>query len=177
MVLAATTLFLLTTSCVFGPCGGRWPWQVINPPSPAKPDTTYNVPAAHRFVGLRWDDGEPPDPKGTDALDSVNSFIATHGWHMHAGKLLFSELGENEKPIKGLPWKAVSDREFKPITHEGILYVPLRGFGTECDGIAYNPATNKFPDTINGFKPIGEHWYVWKQTMTPPSDRQYEEPK
>jgi hypothetical protein len=30
-------------------------------------------------------------------------------------------------------------------------------------GVAYNPNTNTFCSPIAGFKPVGQHWYVWAQ--------------
>ena len=106
-------------------------------------------------------------------MDAVNAFTATNGWNMYAGEaLIFIQAGSKEMAIKGLPWEVIKDRQFMAVTHEHILYVELRGFGGECDGIAYNPQTNKFPGTITGFKPIGDHWYVWKQTMRPDQDKE-----
>ncbi len=125
----------------------------------------YNFIVVHPSFGIGWDEVPAPTLKDTNAMDAVNAFIAANGWNMHTGLPLVAVM--QRKSINGLPWEEIKDHPFEGVTCEGILYIPLRGFGTESDGIVYNPGTNKFPGMINGFKPIGGHWYVWKQTMVP----------
>jgi len=129
----------------------------------------YNMFVVHPSFGMHWDDVPAPTLKGSNAMDAVNAFLAINGWNMHTGMPLLSVI--QTKPITGLPWEAIKDRQFGAVTHQGVLYISLRGFATESDGIAYNPRTNKFPTMINGFKPIGDHWYVWKQTMVSPQKK------
>jgi hypothetical protein len=121
----------------------------------------------HPSFGLGWDEVPAPTLRGTAALASVQAFVATNGWNMQTGRLLFTYGLEKVQPIRGLPWKAIKDREFSALTHGGILYIMLSGFHHDCSGVAFNPSTNRFPSSISGFKPIGDHWYVWKQTEIP----------
>jgi len=124
----------------------------------------FDQMVVHPSFGLGWDEVPAPTVDGADALATVRAFVATNGWNMQTGALLFTYGVEKSQPLRGLPWKAVKDREFTALTHNGILYVMLSGFHHDCNGVAYNPNTNRFPASISGFKPIGAHWYVWKQT-------------
>jgi hypothetical protein len=99
-------------------------------------------------------------------MTAVNSFVLTNGWNMQTGtlgRLAFTKM----KGIRGLPWKEIHDREFRAVTHNGILYVKLKGWHYNDSGVAYNPNTNSFARSITGFKPLGNHWYVWAQPEDP----------
>src|SRR5262245_37100162 len=112
-----------------------------------------------------WKKVSPPDIQGASALASVDRFIATNGWNMYtnSGAVLW-EYEERPKYITGLPWTAFSTNQFRAISRDGILYVLFdSGFHHDYSGVAYNPHTNRFPDCVRGFKPIGGHWYVWLQ--------------
>lgn len=117
--------------------------------------------------GLRWDGVPPPTIVGLHAMDRVDAFIATNGWNMEREDWRVIDMTDNDKPIRGLPWAVIQDREFQAVTHGGILYVMFSGWHHNCSGVAYNPATNAFPKRILGFKPIGEHWYVWAEADSP----------
>ena len=91
---------------------------------------------------------------------------------MHTGGIFFFAVGEKMRPLIGIPWKGLAQREYRAITCDGILYIPLRAFGPESSGIAYNPHTNPFT-TVNGFVPVGGGWYAWKQTMSPRDEQRY----
>ena len=110
--------------------------------------------------GLRWNDIPAPDFVDSNSMTSVRLFVNTNGWNMDTNEYFYFD-SESAKPIRGLPWYSIKDREFNGITHQGILYVLLRGWHHNLSGIAFNPNTNKFPDSINGFQPIGAHWYAW----------------
>jgi len=138
-------------------------------------DALYRMLVVHPAFGLGWDEVPAPNLKGVEAMKGVNSFVATNGWNMWTNEvLLFALPHSGERPLTGLPWKEIRDRPFPALTLGGILFVPWSGFGTECSGVAWNPNTNKFPSTINKFKPIGDHWYVWTQTQSPAGVQQYE---
>ena len=116
--------------------------------------------------GLNWDEVPAPTLVGSDAMSAVNSFVATNGWNMQTNDCIFDCISDdnndaNSKPIRGLPWAAIHEREFPTVTHDHILYVFFRGFHHDGHGVAYNPHTNNFAATIDSFKPIGEHWYAW----------------
>ena len=86
---------------------------------------------------------------------------------METNKSRVVEFSEHLKPIRGLPWEAIKDREFKAVTHQGVLYVVLKGWHHNLSGVAYNPETNTFAPKIRGFQPIGQHWYAWAQPEDP----------
>lgn len=116
--------------------------------------------------GIRWDEVPAPTLLGSNAMSAVNSFIATNGWNMQTNDWIFDIIpgGDNQeksKPIRGLPWAVIHEREFPAVTHDHILYVFFRGFHHDGDGVAYNPYTNHFAAGIDSFKPIGQHWYAW----------------
>lgn len=118
--------------------------------------------------GLGWDEVPAPTLVGSNAMSAVNAFVATNGWNMQTNNCIFDCIkdidgsdDDRSKPIRGLPWVAIHEREFSAVTHDKILYVFSRGFHHDGDGVAYNPYTNHFPATIQCFKPIGQHWYVW----------------
>jgi hypothetical protein len=95
----------------------------------------------------------------------VERFTATNGWNMYTnqGGVLWESLDTN-CVIGGLPWKRWSGQQFQALTRNGILFVLLDpGWHHDYSGVAYNPQTNRFPECIRGFKPIGDHWYVWMQ--------------
>ena len=97
-------------------------------------------------------------------MAGVSTFIVTYGrnsstnvedlWHW-----------DNLHPhyIQGVPWSRLESQQFPALTHDGILYVLLNpGWHGDYGGVAYNPQTNRFPKLDGfGFKPIGDHWYVW----------------
>jgi hypothetical protein len=114
--------------------------------------------------GLKWDEVPAPTLIGSNALTAVNSFAATNGWNMQTNNCVFDCIvddGTKSKPIRGLPWAAIREKEFPAVTHNNILYVFFGGFHHDGHGVAYNPHTNRFARSIDAFKPIGEHWYVW----------------
>lgn len=100
-------------------------------------------------------------------MTAVESFIATNGWNMHTGALVFTYGFDKPLPIRGLPWRSLKAKQFPALTHDGIFYVILDGWHHDCNGVAYNPKTNRFPPEIAGFRPIGDHWYVWAQPEFP----------
>ena len=121
----------------------------------------------HPSFGLAWDEVPPPTLTNAGAMRAVEAFIETNGWNMHTNRLVFSYGDEQTRPIRGLPWGVIKDREFPALTHRGVLYVVLRGWHHNLSGVAYNPNTNAFADAIAGFKPLAGHWYVWAQPDNP----------
>ncbi len=122
-----------------------------------------------------WQARSAPDIRGPSAMSAVMQFVATNGWSMHTGGVLFTYGGIKTLPLKGLPWKDLVSRELPAVTDGGILYVPTEWWHHDCNGVAYNPNTNRFPDWLAGFKPIGDHWYVWGQPEFPTKlTRRYE---
>jgi hypothetical protein len=116
--------------------------------------------------GLHWDEVPAPTLVGSNALSAVNSYVATNGWNMQTNGWVFDSASDDDnedksKPIRGLPWTVIHGREFPAVTHDGILYVFFGGFHHDGSGVAYNPHTNNFSGTVDAFKPIGQHWYVW----------------
>ncbi len=136
----------------------------------------FDVNWIHSSFGLYWDEIPPPTIRGSNATVAVDKFIAENGWHMVTNDWFFLlTMSERGKPIQGLPWDVIRGRVFKAVTHEGILYIPLRGYmPMGSSGLAYNPQTNRFR-VVREFKPIGEHWYVWSQTDNPSSERSFYE--
>ena len=115
--------------------------------------------------GYRWDTVPAPTMTGTNTMASVDAFIATNGWEMQKDGAVFSAFGSSqEKPIRGLPWAAIHEREFPAVSHGGVLYVFFNGWHHNNSGVAYNPRTNDL--VMPGFKPIGQHWYVWATSDT-----------
>lgn len=102
--------------------------------------------------------------RGANAMADVSHFIATYGWNSSTND---EDLGrwEDLQPqyIHDLPWSRLRNQQIQALTHGGILYVLSDpGWHHDYGGIAYNPQTNRFPEWDGiGFKPIGEHWYVW----------------
>ena len=121
----------------------------------------------HPILGTTWDAIPAPTLTGSNAMASVNTFIATNGWNMHTERLVFTFGEEHPKPIRGLPWEEIHSHEFPALTHSNILYVMLRGGHHSVHGVAYNPSTNAFAPAIRGFKPLKDHWYVWTQPDGP----------
>jgi len=116
--------------------------------------------------GLEWDEVPAPTMAGPDALAAVNSFVATNGWNMQTNDCIFDCITDDDnqaksKPVGGLPWTVIHEQMFPAVTRGGVLYVYFRGFHHDGHGVAYNPQTNQFAGTIDSFKPIGQHWYVW----------------
>jgi len=136
----------------------------------------FDATVVHPSFGLRWDEVPPPTLTDSNAMATVTAFVATNGWSMHTGNWAFHYPMIDLKPIRGLPWEAIRDREFPALTHQQILYVVFPGGGhNSYRGVAYNPSTNAFPPAIRGFKHIGQHWYVWTQPEDPiPLLQQYE---
>jgi hypothetical protein len=128
--------------------------------------TTAISVIALEFAVPSWDKVSGPDIKGVSALASVSRFVATNGWNLYTnkGSCITWEYLEPRYFITDLPWKASTSQRFQAVTSDGILYVLLdSGFHHDYTGVAYNPNTNRFDTCIRGFKPIGEHWYVWAQ--------------
>jgi hypothetical protein len=121
--------------------------------------------------GLKWDEVPAPTLVGSNALSAVNSYVATNGWSMETNSWVFDSITDDDKskPIRGLPWVVIHEREFPAVTHDGILYVFFGGFHHDGHGVAYNPHTNNFSGTVDAFKPIGQHWYVWAFDHEDPS--------
>ena len=117
--------------------------------------------------GLNWDEVPAPTILGSNAMAAIDSFVATNGWNMQTNDCIFDCISDDDnqaksKPVRGLPWAVIHEQEFPAVTHDHILYVFFRGFHHDGHGVAYNPQTNHFAATIDSFKPIGEHWYVWE---------------
>jgi hypothetical protein len=118
--------------------------------------------------GAAWADIPAPSLLDTDGMKAVRQFVGTNGWNMCGGILQFYPLTDKMKPLKGLPWPELAEREYQAITHEGILYVVLRGGGLWWNGVAWDPQTNGFPGSIRQRKPLGHDWYVWTQEGVTP---------
>jgi len=127
----------------------------------------FELMYVHPILGTTWDGIPPPTMTGSNAMGSVNAFIAANGWNMHDGRLIFTWGVDRPKAIRGLPWEPIHDWEFAALTHSHILYVMLRGGHHSVHGVAYNPGTNSFAPDIAGFKPLKDHWYVWAQPDDP----------
>lgn len=128
--------------------------------------TIYSVCIFCLFCGCgkRWDSACAPDIRRTNAMAAVETFIATNGWNMQSNGAPFETTGRHWQMISGLPWKSLNNQEFRALTQNGVLYVLTNpGWHHDSAGVAYNPQTNRFGPTIRGFKPIGDHWYVWFQ--------------
>lgn len=124
----------------------------------------------HPSFGISWDEVPPPTLTNPAAMAAVRAFIASNGWNMHTGWLSFGYIPDRDpkpKPIRGLPWEVIKDREFEAFTYGGILYVILGGGHHSLNGVAYNPSTNAFPPEITGYKPLAAHWYVWSHPEDP----------
>ena len=83
--------------------------------------------------GLKWDEVPAPTLMGSNAPSAVNSFVATNGWNMQTNDCIFDCLSDDDdraksKPIRGLPWAVIHEKEFPAVTHDGILYVFFGGF-------------------------------------------------
>jgi hypothetical protein len=132
----------------------------------------------HSSFGMSWDQIPAPTIRGSNATVGVETFIAEHGWNMltNATDFLFLiTLERRGKPLRGLPWDVLKERTFKAATHQGILYIPLRDhMPMGSSGLAYNPQTNRF-HSVRDYRPIGDHWYVWKQTDTASDERSWYE--
>jgi hypothetical protein len=148
--------------------------QKLDPSNADLSFTNAEAQASLRFVfesaivdpsfGLEWDEVPAPTLVGSNALSAVNSFVATNGWNMQTNDCIFDCISDGQAKstsISGLPWAVIHEQEFPAVTHDGILYVFFRGFHHDGHGVAYDPHTNHFAATIDAFKPIGQHWYVW----------------
>ena len=121
----------------------------------------FNQMVVHPSFGWHWDEVPARTMTGSNAMAEIDSFIATNGWDMQKDGMVFTVLApDKSKPMRGLPWEVIHDREFLAVTHDGILYVWFKGWHHNDSGIAYNPKTNVFARD-RAFKPIGQHWYVW----------------
>lgn len=119
----------------------------------------------HPSFGYRWDEVPAPTMTSSNGIAAVDAFVAKNGWDMQKDGFVFSVLApDKSKAIRGLPWTAIHDREFPAVTHDGILYVFFKGWHHNNQGVAYNPKTNAFVRGMAAFKPVGQHWYVWKTT-------------
>src|SRR5438876_1232123 len=85
----------------------------------------------HPSFGVTWDEVPPPTLTNVGAMKAVEAFIAANGWNMHTNRLVFSYGNEQTRPIRGLPWGVIKDREVAALTHQGVLYVVLRGSNHE----------------------------------------------
>jgi hypothetical protein len=127
----------------------------------------FRASVVHPSFGLSWDEVPAPTITNSNAMASVNAFVVTNGWNMETNGWRVMDFSDHRKPIRGLPWEAIKDREFGALTHGGVLYVLLKGWHHNLSGVAYNPRTNSFAPGIRGFKPLGDHWYVWTQPEDP----------
>jgi hypothetical protein len=120
--------------------------------------------------GNRWDSTGAPNIKGAKAMVGVSEFIATNGWNMCTNGDDLSDWDKlSPRYIRDLPWTEYKNKQFWAVTCNGILYVlSSSGWHGDYGGVAYNPMTNHFPVSIEGFKPIGDHWYVWCSLEFPP---------
>lgn len=130
----------------------------------------------HPGFGLGWREIPPPTLRAPKAMSAIDAFVATNGWQMVTGGLLFSYGPVPSQPLRGLPWKEIHDRSYSATTHNEILYVVLSGWHHDWHGVAYNPRTNAFAPAISGFRPLGSHWYAWVQAEFPhpPLEQRYE---
>ena len=137
----------------------------------------------HPSFGIWWHEVPPPDITNRSAMAAINAFIATNGWRMLEGFSMTEDRPfsfAKARPIRGLPWGAIREREFFALTHNGILYVVFSGSHHDYNGVAFNPQTNKFPDRIQGFISLGGHWYSWvhpedwRRPGDPPIRQEYE---
>lgn len=111
----------------------------------------------------RWDHVPAPNTARSGAMASVSKFIAANGWNMSTNEDdLWRWEDLNTHYIGNLPWRRYKNEQFPALTYNGILYVLSNpGWHHDYAGVAYNPTTNEFPFELDGFKPIGSHWYVW----------------
>jgi hypothetical protein len=112
----------------------------------------------------RWDSKPGHYVRGTNAMAGVSTFIVTYGWNSSTNvEDLWHWDNLHPHYIQGVPWSRLESQQFPALTHDGILYVLSNpGWHGDYGGVAYNPQTNRFPKLDGfGFKPIGDHWYVW----------------
>ena len=131
--------------------------------------TLFRGLIVHPSFGIAWDEVPPPTLTNASAMAEVNAFITANGWNMDGNGPGIRGLSEKRCPIQGLPWREIRDRRFQAVTADGILYVMLRGWNGFITGVAFNPRTNAISHSVDGFKPLGDHWYVWVQTPFPDS--------
>ncbi len=125
----------------------------------------FDTMVVHPSFGYRWDEVPAPTMTGSNAMAAVDTFVATNGWDMQRDGIVFSVLApDKSKVIRGLPWTAIHGREFRAVTHDGILYVFFTGWHHNNRGVAYNPNTNTFARGMAAFKSVGQHWYAWATT-------------
>jgi hypothetical protein len=133
----------------------------------------------HPSFGIWWHEVPPPNITNRSGMVTVNAFIATYGWKMLEGFSLTEDRPfhfAKARPIRGLPWDEIRERELLALTHNDILYVVFSGWH-------HNPRTNRFPDRIQGFKSLGDHWYAWvhpedwRRPGQPPLRQEYEGPR
>jgi hypothetical protein len=134
-----------------------------------------NMFTVHAGLPGRISDWPEPRSSKSNEWGQVSAFVARHGWSMSQGEVFFLA-GVRTEPITDLPWPEINALTFPAVTRDGILYVVLRGFGSECGGVAWNPKTNRFDAMIGWFHPLGRGWYSWSQGHSPSSsdDRRYE---
>lgn len=97
-------------------------------------------------------------------MAGVSTFIVAHGWNSSTNvEDLWHWEGLGPNYIHGLPWSDLKNQQFQALRYVGILYVlSSPGWHGDYGGVAYDPKTNRFPKLEGfGFKPIGNHWYVW----------------
>ena len=119
----------------------------------------------------RWDSAGSPNMHDPNAMSGVSNFIAANGWNMCTNSDYLANWDNlNPRYIHGLPWTKYKNKQFWAVTCDGILYVlSAPGWHGDYGGVAYNPTTNHFPVSVEGFKPIGGHWYVWCSLEFAPS--------
>jgi len=114
----------------------------------------------------RWESKPGHYIQGTNAMAGVSAFIAAYGSNSSTNDEDLGRWGDGNFKmhfVYDLPWSKLRNRSFPALTHDGIFYVLSNpGWHGDYGGVAYNPTTNRFPELmLNGFKPIGGHWYVW----------------
>jgi hypothetical protein len=137
-------------------------WSAVTGESVLREDGFIQDPAIQAGL-IPGPSVRPPTVRGSNALAAVQEFTRTNGWHMETHEpFVLGYSSSRFRPISGLPWSSLQDRQFSAATHDGVLYVLLTGWHHYATGLAYNPHTNAFPKSIGAFRHVGDHWYVWK---------------
>src|SRR5260221_113345 len=74
----------------------------------------FDQMVVHPSFGWHWDEVPAPTITGSNAMAAVDAFIATNGWEMQKDNRRVLEVldFEQSKPISGLPWAVIHEREF-----------------------------------------------------------------